>query len=479
MDDFKYKPDKIKYKTNVENLDLLHSEFINNIQKEEFKIKNKIKKLKLLKLKLSVHDSKNCETIDYLNERTKLLDEIEKISNLIYNFENREVDYYSKTINILSDYYKINNNSNDLNVNANVNNCFINDVIVNDISNNVIINNISNNDNVNNISINDNDDNDDNDDISDVINNINDDNNVNINNNINDNITLEKLKLLNNIKRNKRKEKKKKITTTNNINNSTNIFDYIGNLNIENSNASSNENKANLFDQYKQLLYYSSNKINNNICEFCKNKLSLKNDGDKICVSCDKLYDNIIDVDNFNYKDSMIIKPIFPYTKKNHFSEWLSLLQARENSNVTDEIIDKVKNEFTKLRLSTEEINLLTYAKIKKIFKKIHLHEYYKNISFIIFKITNKQPPVFTKEQEEKLKKMFDLTQEPFQKFKNKNRKNYLSYPYALYKFCELLELDEFCKYFFLLKNRKKLREQDELFKKICNFLNWEFYPSI
>jgi len=131
------------------------------------------------------------------------------------------------------------------------------------------------------------------------------------------------------------------------------------------------------------------------------------------------------------------------------------------------------------MRLTDEEVNNLTYAKIKKIFKKIHLHEYYKNISFIILKITGKQPPTFTKEQEEKLKKMFDLTQEPFHKFKNKNRKNYLSYPYALYKFCESLELDEFCKFFFLLKNRKKLREQDELFKRICNYLNWEFYLSI
>ena len=198
----------------------------------------------------------------------------------------------------------------------------------------------------------------------------------------------------------------------------------------------------------------------------------------KYCDICNIACNNLVDVENSNYKDSMIIKPIFPYIKQNHFSEWIDQLQAHENSNVSNELIDKVKDKFNKMRLTSEEINNLSYDKIKKILKKIDLHEYYKNISFIIFKITGKQPPTFTKEQEDKLKKMFDLTQEPFTKFKT-NRTNYASYPYTLYKFCELLELDQFCKFFCLLKNRKKLREQDKLFKKICDYLEWEFYPSI
>ena len=60
-----------------------------------------------------------------------------------------------------------------------------------------------------------------------------------------------------------------------------------------------------------------------------------------------------------------------------------------------------------------------------------------------------------------------------------KGRKNFLSYSYILYKFCELLELDELANLFPMLKSREKLKEQDNLWEKICNYLNWEYIPSI
>lgn len=70
---------------------------------------------------------------------------------------------------------------------------------------------------------------------------------------------------------------------------------------------------------------------------------------------------------------------------------------------------------------------------------------------------------------------MFQAIQAPFEKHCPPDRKNFLSYSYCLYKFCELLRMDEYLNHFSLLKGRDKLYRQDEIFRKICQELNWQF----
>ena len=47
-----------------------------------------------------------------------------------------------------------------------------------------------------------------------------------------------------------------------------------------------------------------------------------------------------------------------------------------------------------------------------------------------------------------------------------------------LHKFCELLELDHLLDCFTLHKDPNKLMENDDIWKKICQYLNWEFISS-
>ena len=51
-------------------------------------------------------------------------------------------------------------------------------------------------------------------------------------------------------------------------------------------------------------------------------------------------------------------------------------------------------------------------------------------------------------EIEEKIKKMFQQIQDPYEKYKPPSRKNFLSYSYTLCKFFQILNLHEFAKYF-------------------------------
>ena len=110
--------------------------------------------------------------------------------------------------------------------------------------------------------------------------------------------------------------------------------------------------------------------------------------------------------------------------------------------------------------------------------KKLGYNHLYEHIPYIINKLSNLPPPKISGEIESKFLKMFMQIQEPWEIYKPKGRKNFLSYSYILYKFCELLELDDLLEYFPLLKSPQKLMEQDEVWRKFCKFLKWEFYAT-
>lgn len=116
---------------------------------------------------------------------------------------------------------------------------------------------------------------------------------------------------------------------------------------------------------------------------------------------------------------------------------------------------------------------------MRDILKKLRLYKYYEHIPFITYKITGILPPIMSRKTEIKIRNMFKEIQEPFAKYCPKNRKNFLNYNYVLYKFCELLELDEFKKCFPLLKSREKLIEQDKIWENICKELDWQYIESI
>lgn len=88
-------------------------------------------------------------------------------------------------------------------------------------------------------------------------------------------------------------------------------------------------------------------------------------------------------------------------------------------------------------------------------------------------------PPKLSPDLEDKLKAMFVEIQEPFQRNCPRNRKNFLSYSFTLYKFAELLGEDALKQNFPLLKSSEKLYAQDQIWKKICKDLKWEFIPSL
>ncbi len=167
----------------------------------------------------------------------------------------------------------------------------------------------------------------------------------------------------------------------------------------------------------------------------------------------------------------------FSYKRSNHFQEWLNSFQAKETTEIPQRIFDRVMGELYRQRISDPAA--ITTKKIREVLKDLKLRKYYEHVTQITCRLSGKCPPRMTPEQEEQCRLMFMAIQGPFDKHCPPDLKNFLSYSYCLYKFCELMAYDEFLPCFALLKGRDKLFKQDVIFHKICDELNWEFLPSI
>lgn len=195
------------------------------------------------------------------------------------------------------------------------------------------------------------------------------------------------------------------------------------------------------------------------------------------CKACGASEFILIDSDRPSYKDPPRESSYYAYKRINHFNELLAQFQAKGSIEIPEEVYEAIVNELKKQRIT--DVKNIKQEKIREILRKLRLNKYYDNVPNIINRLNGSNAPVLNRETEEKLRHMFKEIQPSFQKHCPKNRRNFLSYAYVMYKFCELLELDDFLKNFRLLKNRDKLYLQDKTWQLICDDMSWEFIRSI
>ena len=195
------------------------------------------------------------------------------------------------------------------------------------------------------------------------------------------------------------------------------------------------------------------------------------------CKDCGHQEFILIDSDKPSYKDPPREVSYYAYKRINHFNEWLAQFQAKESTEIPPEVFDMILMELKKERiLDTRNIK---QTKVREILKKLKQNKYYEHVPHIINRLNGQNAPIMSREVEEKLRYMFKEIQPSFVKHCPSGRNNFLSYSYVLYKFCELLELDEYLPCFPLLKNRDKLYNQDKIWELICKELRWQYIRSI
>ncbi len=261
----------------------------------------------------------------------------------------------------------------------------------------------------------------------------------------------------------------------NNLYASTKITDFV--------NQECKMNKKELLCEYLQKVdknYTPKLKIDTSIyrCTNCDVEMLLYlSDGVQICDKCGLEQQILIESEKPSFKDPPLEAVFFSYKRINHFNELLAQFQAKESTEIPEEVYNTILGEIKKERI--KNLQDLTTDKIKKYLKKNGLTKYTDHVAHILYKINGVPPPQLSKDLEDKLRLMFKEIQGPFMEVCPNDRKNLLNYSYVLHKFFELLELDEFKKHFPLLKDREKLYHTEMVWKKICEKLGWKFIKSI
>jgi hypothetical protein len=213
------------------------------------------------------------------------------------------------------------------------------------------------------------------------------------------------------------------------------------------------------------------------ICQIChKGELiPLEDEGIMVCNSCSRSIPYLIENEKPSYKEPPKEVCFYAYKRINHFKEILAQFQGKETTQIPPDVIENIKLQIKKERI---ELAQITNIKTKEILKKLGYNKYYEHIPFIKDKLGIK-PPIMSPELEETLCNLFVELQSPYSKYCPDDRVNFLNYYYTAYKLCELLGEEKYLPLFPLLKDREKRIEQDDIWKKICEELDWEFIPTI
>ncbi len=457
--DYKYKPDKHKFVVNIKTIDEMHKEHISEFKKNHESIPMKKRRIELLENelneleKLTKFKPINMD-IDALKKRNNIKKNIKKIHDEILSAENynAEMDYYSRTGDVIYDYYDLTNGmlygKNYEEAQTNIKKTLED---TNNYNDDLKILNTKPITNVSKIAI------------SDELTSI-----TNLN---------RKRKL----KRPVRKRNKKIISTPN-----KGIMSYlIGSDDEKEEEEIKEENKlcrATLQNEYLLMMdkEYACSVSKPNIIRKCKgcnvDKTIVYNESILACPICGDSDEIFIESDIPSHRETFNEKPKYPYRRIGHCIEKLNQFLCKGTANVPTEVFNILNGEIEKHGLNTDEI---TIKFLEKMLKKHRLSDYYEYIMFIYSKITKTPPQTITREEYEIVLKMFVEADEVYEKkYKPKNRNNFLKYTFALNKIFLTIGKKKIAKHFKLLKSPVKMKEQERIWQLICNELGWTYHSS-
>lgn len=213
-------------------------------------------------------------------------------------------------------------------------------------------------------------------------------------------------------------------------------------------------------------------------CDSCNvPREELHSEGILVCPKCGSEEYSLVVSDFPSFRDTPKERNNYAYKKQNHLNEILNQFQGKESTVIPDDVMNEIICELKKRRI--DNIAVLQEQDIRDILKKLGRNRYYEHAAHILSRLNGNPPPTISPEIEAKIHAMFQEVQAPYLMYCPDDRHNFLSYNYIVYKFLELLELDDYKEHFPLLKSRDRLIQHDQTWKRICDYLQWEFIPSV
>jgi uncharacterized protein YecE (DUF72 family) len=283
-------------------------------------------------------------------------------------------------------------------------------------------------------------------------------------------------------------EDKQKISSgENNIDSCTiNNFFKIKAKTDESSDLNNEKYKSskNIYQQYWKnvegdIIHLQDYVIHSDTCLLCNQGelIPLEEEGVLVCnnVKCGKFIIHIVENQKPLNKEMPNEVSYTAYIRLNHFKEILSQFQAKETTRIPDDVLDSVKNRIKKER---KEISEMNYTEMRNILSILGYNKYFEHIQYIN-SILGIKPPIMDEELIETLCVLFIEIQQPWAIYCPINRTNFFNYTYILCQLCVLLDQKQYLPFIPMMKDRIKQLEQDMIWKKVCDHLDWEYFPTV
>ena len=283
-------------------------------------------------------------------------------------------------------------------------------------------------------------------------------------------------------------EEKQKISNGKNTKNieSMNRFFKIKAKTEDSSNLNSDRYKSSkkIYQEYwknveGEIMHLQEYVMQTDTCLVCNQGelIPQEEEGILICnnVACGKFLLHIVDNQKPVNKEMPNEVSYTAYIRLNHFKEILSQFQAKETTKIPEEVLNDVKKRIQKERKNISEIN---YKEMRNMLSILGYNKYFEHIQYIN-SILGIQPPVMEEELIETLCVLFIEIQQPWALFCPITRTNFFNYTYILCQLCILLDQRQYLPYIPMMKDRIKQLEQDMIWKKVCDYLDWEYYPTV
>ena len=115
----------------------------------------------------------------------------------------------------------------------------------------------------------------------------------------------------------------------------------------------------------------------------------------------------------------------------------------------------------------------LTIPILECILKRNKMIKYKNSIYFIFFKLKSQPLPYITITEKDMMLNMFNVVSNIYDKYKPKDRKSFLSYPFVLKQILIVLGKDDYAKYIPQLKTLSRQKELERIWELITKDPEW------
>jgi len=217
-------------------------------------------------------------------------------------------------------------------------------------------------------------------------------------------------------------------------------------------------------------------RCNTMVCPVCQIPMNIRGeDGFLLCVVCGttQVHTERSQAVSCSGEDADV--QVLANKRETNFRDFLHLLQGKKLNPVLESHMPEILVNLAGCRGQVPCVQ----EEIISGLKAMGLRKFIKYVVLIEARLLGLQLTRIPIQAENRLCAMFLTIVDPYERNKPASRKHFISYAYCAWQFCRIENMPQFFGLFRLLKDERKIEQQDDIFRKICAEVGWQFESAL